>query len=275
MTLLLLLGWTVCRRAWFWTLSVIGIIVIPPLDRLSPGAVRKPDDVLLRQHLAAAAARPAGTSPRRHLRSRVCPTRRFSAWMRSCARSGGCWSRTGGFSNGIRRATRIEQPHGPGRLLPDDVDRPRPCHRRGRSIWRLSRPAALAGRAHPGPLVCLPRHRLVDQPAARSPRSTAVGRPDPLSPEAFPEDLGVLRNLRRPGRSLAAAGQLSGHPVAAVAHRTSPTNMGLALLANLSAYDFGYISAGQLIERTAKRSAPWKPWNGTGATSTTGTTPSP
>ena len=35
-----------------------------------------------------------------------------------------------------------------------------------------------------------------------------------------------------------------------IAHRTSPTNMGLALLANLSAYDFGYISAGQLIERT-------------------------
>ena len=41
------------------------------------------------------------------------------------------------------------------------------------------------------------------------------------------------------------------HPVAGVAHRTSPTNMGLALLANLSAYDFGYISAGRLVERTA------------------------
>ena len=27
--------------------------------------------------------------------------------------------------------------------------------------------------------------------------------------------------------------------------------MGLALLANLSAYDFGYIPAGQLVERTA------------------------
>ena len=37
-----------------------------------------------------------------------------------------------------------------------------------------------------------------------------------------------------------------------VAHRTSPTNMGLALLANLSAYDFGYISAGRLIDRTEK-----------------------
>ena len=38
---------------------------------------------------------------------------------------------------------------------------------------------------------------------------------------------------------------------ATLAHRTSPTNIGLALLANLSAHDFGYIPAGQLIERTA------------------------
>ena len=41
------------------------------------------------------------------------------------------------------------------------------------------------------------------------------------------------------------------HPVARIGHRTSPTNMGLALLANLTAYDFGYISAGQLIGRTS------------------------
>ena len=35
-----------------------------------------------------------------------------------------------------------------------------------------------------------------------------------------------------------------------VAHRTSPTNMGLGLLANLTAYDFGYIPNGILLERT-------------------------
>jgi cyclic beta-1,2-glucan synthetase len=35
-----------------------------------------------------------------------------------------------------------------------------------------------------------------------------------------------------------------------LAHRTSPTNIGLALLANLSAYDFGYITADELITRT-------------------------
>ena len=40
-------------------------------------------------------------------------------------------------------------------------------------------------------------------------------------------------------------------PVVRTAHRTSPTNIGLSLLANLSAYDFGYVSPGQLIERTS------------------------
>jgi hypothetical protein len=39
-------------------------------------------------------------------------------------------------------------------------------------------------------------------------------------------------------------------PEPVLARRTSPTNMGLALLSNLAAYDFGYISAGTLIERT-------------------------
>ncbi len=40
------------------------------------------------------------------------------------------------------------------------------------------------------------------------------------------------------------------HPAPVVASRTSPTNLGLALLANLAAYDFGYVSAARLIQRT-------------------------
>jgi hypothetical protein len=41
------------------------------------------------------------------------------------------------------------------------------------------------------------------------------------------------------------------NPGPVIAHRTSPTNIGLALLGNLSAYDFGFISANVLLERTA------------------------
>jgi cyclic beta-1,2-glucan synthetase len=40
-------------------------------------------------------------------------------------------------------------------------------------------------------------------------------------------------------------------PVERIAHRTSPTNIGLSLLSGLTAYDFRYISASQLLERTA------------------------
>ncbi|MBA3320318.1 MAG: hypothetical protein H0T45_02585, partial [Pyrinomonadaceae bacterium] len=38
-------------------------------------------------------------------------------------------------------------------------------------------------------------------------------------------------------------------PQPVTAHRTSPTNIGLLLLSTVAAHDFGYVSAGQLIER--------------------------
>ncbi len=41
-------------------------------------------------------------------------------------------------------------------------------------------------------------------------------------------------------------------PVVQIARRTSPTNIGLSLLANLSACDFGYITSSQFLERTGK-----------------------
>jgi len=37
------------------------------------------------------------------------------------------------------------------------------------------------------------------------------------------------------------------YPVTVIASRTSPTNIGMALLANLAAYDFGYICAGEFL----------------------------
>ncbi len=40
------------------------------------------------------------------------------------------------------------------------------------------------------------------------------------------------------------------YPASALATRTSPTNIGMALLANLTAYDFGYICAGELLRLT-------------------------
>ena len=60
---------------------------------------------------------------------------------------------------------------------------------------------------------------------------------------------GTVENFRRL-RSEAAAeeARLGGR----VAHRTSPTNMGLLLLATLSAHDFGYIGMRTLLRRLSR-----------------------
>ncbi len=66
------------------------------------------------------------------------------------------------------------------------------------------------------------------------------------------------------------------YPAPAIASRTSPTNIGMALLANLAAYDFGYIGAGEFLQ--AHREHPghaWKSWNVTAAIFTIGMTPAP
>ncbi|MFZ3259665.1 MAG: glucoamylase family protein [Thiobacillus sp.] len=39
------------------------------------------------------------------------------------------------------------------------------------------------------------------------------------------------------------------YPVPAIASRTSPTNIGMSLLADLAAYDFGYLTAGECLQR--------------------------
>ena len=41
-------------------------------------------------------------------------------------------------------------------------------------------------------------------------------------------------------------------PREAVAHRTSPTNIGLGLLSGVAAHDFGYVTLGQLLDRTER-----------------------
>ncbi|WP_223510396.1 GH36-type glycosyl hydrolase domain-containing protein [Rahnella sp. GSA61A] len=41
-------------------------------------------------------------------------------------------------------------------------------------------------------------------------------------------------------------------PQPVIAHRTSPTNISLSLLANITAWDFGYITQGEVLERTSQ-----------------------
>jgi hypothetical protein len=48
-------------HAWFWTLAVVAILVLPWASAVVVDLLRKPDEALVRQHLAASAGA-AGSS---------------------------------------------------------------------------------------------------------------------------------------------------------------------------------------------------------------------
>ena len=193
LTLLLLLGWTVLPSPWLWTLSVIGIILIPSLITSLVELFQKPADVLMGQHLAG----------RRALHRQVHRPRRFTllclpyeAFFSLDAILRTVWrmlvSGKGLLEWNPSGRLRPQQPDGPCRILPDHVDRPGRCA--ASSCWICAFRAGCPGRgpADPGPLVRLPVDHLVDQPAPRSTRSKTHGRAEHLSEEAFPQDLGLF-----------------------------------------------------------------------------------
>ncbi len=252
LTLLLLLGWTDLSLAWFWTLAVIGIILTPSLITSTLEMFQKPVDVLLVQHLAAVV----------HAIGRRLAQAVFAL---------ACLPYEAVFSLDaiVRTAGRMLITH--QRLLEwnPSSESDRNSHEglaaSLRSMWTapaiamgaalvlaLSSPAVLVVA---GPILVL----WLVSPAI----AWWVSRPLTRREARLTADQTLfLRKLARKTWAFFEAfvgsedhwlppDNYQEYRGPAVAHRTSPTNMGLALLANLSAYDFGYIPAGQLIERTA------------------------
>ncbi len=252
LTLLLLLGWTGLSSAWFWTLSALGIILIPSLITSALNVLQKPGDVLLGQHLAAVVGS-AGRQLSHAAFTLACLP--YDAFFSLDAIVRTVWRML------VTRQRLLEwNPSG-------DVD----CNSRTdlvasyRSMWIAPVIASAAAiyltAANPvaltvaGPILVL---------WFASPAITWwISRPLARREAGLTTDQTLfLRKISRktwtffetfvgPEDNWLPPDNYQEHPVATVAHRTSPTNMGLALLANLSAYDFGYLSAGQFIERTA------------------------
>ncbi len=251
LTLLLLLGWTVVSPFGFWTVTVIGTILIPPWMASLLELVRKPGDVLLRQHLVTA-VRSAGRHSAQAVFTLAClPYEAFftvDAILRTVGRL-------------VMRRRLLEW--NPSSY----ADRTSPANviASYQRMWIapitalavlvylvLFRPATLAVA---GPILAA----WFSSPAI----AWWIGRPLVRREARLTADQTIfLRMLSRktwsffetfvgPEDHWLPPDNYQEHSVGVVAHRTSPTNMGLALLANLSAYDFGYLPAGRLIERTA------------------------
>jgi len=251
LTLLLLSGWTVLSPAWFWTLSVIGIIMIPPLIASILDMSQKARDVGLKQHLASA-VRSTGRHFAQALFTLICLPYEalfsLDAVLRTLVRL-------------ITRRRLLEWNPSGNHAQNSSTD----LAASFRSMWiapvvaiaaliylLLMKPSALATA---GPILGL----WMVSPAVAWWISLPLSR---RGAQLTADQSVFLRKLARktwgffetfvgPEDNWLPPDNYQELAVARVAHRTSPTNMGLALLAGLSAYDFGYISADQLIERTA------------------------
>jgi cyclic beta-1,2-glucan synthetase len=256
LTLILLLGWTLMSSAWFWTLSVIGIILIPSLCVLMVDLLRKPQDVLFRQHINVVVS-----SALRHMLQ--------AAFEFACLPYEAYFS----LDAVLRTSWRMLVSH--KRLLEwipsSEVNRGLTHDNQGDLMVGLQ-----AMWAAPTIAIATAAYLLVAQPMALivavpilllwffSPFiawwiSCPLARRKAILTS---DQLFFLRTISR--RTWAFFEKFVGqedhwlppdnfqeYRVPMVAHRTSPTNIGMALLANLAAYDFGYIPTGQLVERTA------------------------
>ncbi|SHL35008.1 Cellobiose phosphorylase [Nitrosospira sp. Nsp11] len=259
MTLLLLLGWMALTHAWLWTLVVIGTLFIPAAITVIIDLLNKPKEVALRSHIITS-IRTAG--------------RQFGQVAFTLA----CLPYEAYFSLDaiLRTHVRLFITHrgllewNPSHYAergtdPADVKDGRTgLGASFRSMWIA--PVTAIGAAV-GMVVTAPMALIGALPVlllwAGSPAiAWWISRPlPPRSTELTIGQIHFLRQIARrtwlffetfvgPEDNWLPPDNFQEYPVAAIAHRTSPTNMGLALLANITAYDFGYIGTGQLIERT-------------------------
>jgi cellobiose phosphorylase len=249
-TLLLLLGWTSLLRPWLWTLAVLGVFLVSPIVASIVDLLRKPKDVLLVQHLTVSGRSAAMRFAQAGFSFACLPYEAFFSFVAIA-----------------RTIFRMFLSH--RRLLEWNLASTHGLHSdlaaSFRTMWlapTLSvatlfflaqiRPAALIIAA---PILAL---WFVGPALAWWSSRPAPRRASKLTVD----DTRFLRGVARktwaffdtfvsPKDHWLPPDNVQEHPVESIAHRTSPTNMGLSLLANLAAHNFGFISTGRLLERTA------------------------
>lgn len=252
LTLLLLSGWTVLASSWFWTLVVIGIILIPSLTAYVVYLFQKPEEVNLVQHLKA-----SGQLAVRQISQAIfiLMSLPYEAYYSLRAIMVTCWRLIISKKRLLEwKSTATGKSRARMKLIESF-----------RIMWispflaLLS--ALLLNIYFPGTLFIVWPVLVLWflAPGIAWWISLPVeSREARLTEKQF----SFLRSLSRKTwsffESFAGADDnwlppdnYQENPVSVIAHRTSPTNIGLSLLANLSAYDFGYILTGELIARTS------------------------
>ncbi len=246
---MLLWGWFGIDQALIWTLAVLALVLTQPLLSALLELLRKPHEIPLGQHLQAT-SRAAVLHFSRALLALVWLP--FEALLSLDAITRSLWRMLVSQKrllqwNPSREVERSSRNHLPGLYRLMWVA---PLTALASAALLLPTPAVLAVAS---PLLLL----WLSGPAIAWWLSRSAARQE-FDPSA--EELRFLRNLARktwaffdqhvgPLDNWLPPDNIQEQPSLVIAHRTSPTNMGMALLSHLAAYDFGYLSAGRLLAR--------------------------
>jgi cyclic beta-1,2-glucan synthetase len=248
---LLITGWLVMPSVLSWTVAVLAMVLVSPVLSALLDLVQKPKDVQLDQHLRAGLATGAQHVARMLLGLAWLP---HEAWYYLDAIVRTLWRITCSHRHLLQWQTSSE-------VAKRSSNEPAAVWRQ---MWVAPTVAVLL-------VVALALHRPMVLWLAWpllllwlfSP-GIAWSISQPRRPDTFVPNAAQTRFLRMLARQTWAffdshvgpaahwlpPDNLQEQPGPVVAHRTSPTNIGLTLLANLAGYDFGFLSAGRLLERT-------------------------
>ncbi|MGV7208123.1 GH36-type glycosyl hydrolase domain-containing protein [Oxalobacteraceae bacterium A2-2] len=247
LVLSLIVAWRFLPNPWTWTLAVLCVIFVPPLASTLYDLSHRTPDTLWSQHLRAAMRRAGLQFSHALLMLAFLP---YEAWFSLDAIVRSCWRMLVTRRHLLEwRASALARNAGGSAWRRMGVSPVLALFVAG-ALWGW-RPASLA----PAALFLL---AWLIAPAV----ATWISRPiERRHAELSAEQLQFLHKLARrtwawfdrfvgPEDNWLPPDNMQEHPAQVVAHRTSPTNIGMALLANLTAWDFGYVTAGQLVERT-------------------------
>jgi len=253
---LLVAGWAMGLDPLGWTALLLGIVLLPALCVSALDLLRRPEGARFAEHLADV-ARAAGLRAAQLGFELACLP--FEAWSNLDAIVRTLWRLGVSHRRLLEWCPSSEVERVAAAQSRDSLEAAFRSMAAG-PLGAVSVAAVLALVAPAAHRVALPILLLwLSSPAL----AWWVSRPRVRREAQLPEEqVRFLRALARrtwsyfdtfvgPGDNWLPPDNFQEYRVAAVAHRSSPTNMGLALLANLAAYDFGYIPAGCVLERTA------------------------
>jgi cellobiose phosphorylase len=256
LALLLILGWALSPQPSFWTLVAIGIILIPSVCASALTLIRKPDQILPRQHVVTVLHSTGRYLVQTILTLACLP---YEAWFSLDAIIRSTWrillrSKRAMEWSPSNESNRDFEGRDPTSLVSAYLSMwSAPFIAVAVTVWLLvMQPNALPF-AGPILLLWLGSPTIMWWISRPLPRRVAklTSEQTVFLEKTARQTWAFFETFVGPEDNWLPPDNYQEHPLPVVAHRTSPTNIGLALLANLSAYDFGYLQAGQLLKRTA------------------------